>query len=212
MGCMNWSVDSFPNRLSAKEEAILFSRMENGDEFARQVLITHNMKLVTYVVRGFSFSDTERDDIISCGMVGLMHAVDAYKVRSDVRFSAFAVKCIRNEILKLHFRQKKKSSKECSFDDIIVDGDSSLTIEEVLPDGSDVEADVDRVMCKSFVLDLITTTLSDEQGYVIKRRYGLVDGVEASRFEVAKELNITYSGVSHSEKRAVEKLKKAFWG
>ncbi len=212
MGCMNWSVDSFPNRLSAKEEAILFSRMENGDEFARQVLITHNMKLVTYVVRGFSFSDTDRDDIISCGMVGLMHAVDAYKVRSGVRFSAFAIQCIRNEILKLHFRQKKKTSKECSFDDIIVSDDSSLTIEEVIPDSIDVEADVDRLMCKSVVLDLINTTLSNEQGYVVKRRYGLIDGVETSRQEIAKELNITYSGVSHSEKRAVEKLKNAFWG
>lgn len=212
MGCNNWRPDEFPKRLPAKEEALLFLRFKNGDEFARQVLITHNMRLVTYVVQKFSFCESDRDDIISCGMVGLMQAVDSYKADSGTRFSTFAVTCIKNEILKLHFRLKAKSSKDSSIEDIVFGDDLSLTIEDVIPDDSDIEDDVDMRLGHDTLLGIISSALSEEQGYIIKRRYGLVDGVEASRFEVAKELNITYSGVSHSEKRAVEKLKKAFWG
>ena len=42
---------SFPPPLSAEEEAEYFKRLEGGDENARQKLISHNLRLVSHIVR-----------------------------------------------------------------------------------------------------------------------------------------------------------------
>ena len=45
------TTDSFPQPLSRQEEKYYLQMLERGNEFARQVLIEHNLRLVAHVVR-----------------------------------------------------------------------------------------------------------------------------------------------------------------
>ena len=45
--------ETLPAPLSAEEEAALMRRIMDGDESAREPLITHNLRLVVYIARKF---------------------------------------------------------------------------------------------------------------------------------------------------------------
>ena len=48
--------DTLPSPLTAAEEAEVFRRIEEGDDSARELLITHNLRLVVYIARKFENS------------------------------------------------------------------------------------------------------------------------------------------------------------
>ena len=53
------------------------------------------------------------EDLISIGTIGLIKAVETYKEDYGSRLATYAARCIDNELL-MHFRAKKKTSKEVS--------------------------------------------------------------------------------------------------
>lgn len=84
--------------LSAEEEMNYAKRMEEGDEFARQMLIEANLRLVVsiakkYVGRGMSFLD-----LIQEGNLGLIKAVEKFDYRKGYKFSTYATWWIRQAI------------------------------------------------------------------------------------------------------------------
>lgn len=209
MSC-GWRIADFPLRLSSDEEDELFRKMKDGDESARNQIIIRNMRLVPVVLKYFSYDCNELEDIISCGMVGLIHAVDSYDLEFGKRFAPYAIGCIRNEILKMHYRLKAKQKNDIMFDDIIYDDGCALTLEDTLADGSDVEETVEWRVCKEVVVGLVDTVLTPHQRYVICRRYGLDGNNPMTQAALAEEMNITYSGIGKVEKRAIESLKRYF--
>ncbi len=67
----------------------------------RQRLIESNLRLVLFVVRRLRCyvpPSMERDDLISCGIIGLIEAVDRFDPAKGFEFSTFAVKRIRGAI------------------------------------------------------------------------------------------------------------------
>lgn len=213
MSCVqNWNVATFPKRLSDEEERELFEQKSHGSMHARRSLIVHNMCLVAMVVlREYTFTGSDRDDIISCGMIGLIKAVDAFNYRLGFRFSSFAVPCIRNEIKAVFCRQAEKTSKEIFIDDVQDDDRRCLTIEDTLIDPADVEESVDWRLCREQVESLIESSLTQRQQDIITKRYGIDGKAPMTQMNVAQELGITYSGVGKAEKKAIQKLKDEFW-
>lgn len=53
------------------------------------------------------------EDLLSIGTIGLMKAVVTFDPEKSARLATYAARCIENELL-MHFRGKKKSSKEVS--------------------------------------------------------------------------------------------------
>ena len=98
--------ETLPSPLSAEEELSLLK--ENNDQ-SRDLLIIHNLRLVVYIARKFDGSGTNIEDLISIGTIGLIKAVDTFKVENGARFATYAARCIQNEIL-MHFRHTKKDS------------------------------------------------------------------------------------------------------
>ena len=71
--------NSFPKPLSEKEEKECLEKMMQGDESAKEKLITHNLRLVAHVVKKYSGS-AETDDLISVGSIGLIKAINTYSL------------------------------------------------------------------------------------------------------------------------------------
>lgn len=84
--------------LTNEEKDALFVRIRQGDEHARELFINGNLRLVLSVIRRFSSSAENADDLFQIGCVGLIKAIDNFNTELGVRFSTYAVPMIIGEI------------------------------------------------------------------------------------------------------------------
>lgn len=203
---------TFPQPLTAREEREYLERYKEGDGEAREVLINRNMRLVAHVIKKYQSSDYEMEDLLSVGTIGLIKAVNTFDADKGSRLATYAAKCVENEILML-FRASKKYSREVSIYEPIgtdKDGESVSLIDVLEAEGVDA---VDQIAYQQDVKRLYLAYEKELKGTeqtVIRMRYGLFHSKEYTQREIAARLGISRSYVSRIEKRAVERLKKAF--
>ncbi len=203
----------FPKQLPRAEEEALIARMANGDEEARQLLITHNLRLVSHIARKYTVPGYGPDALISIGVIGLIKAVGSFKPPAGTALGPYAARCIENEIL-MTLRASRKYQGDVSLQDPVgTDGEGNdITYQDILgtsPD--DLENDVIRRLTLEKVGGVLGQ-LPPRERLVLEMRYGLTDGVQHPQHEVAHILGISRSYVSRVEKRAVTLLREAIWG
>jgi len=81
-----------------KEMKILFERLADGEREAREELINCNLKLVLSVLKNFTNRGENMDDLFQIGCIGLMKAIDNFKLEHSVNFSTYAVPMILGEV------------------------------------------------------------------------------------------------------------------
>ena len=84
------------------DQKALWRALANGDAAARETLLKEHLSLVHHVARQLSRSlaaPADFDELVSCGTIGLMSALDAFDVSRGLAFSTFAVPRIRGAIL-----------------------------------------------------------------------------------------------------------------
>ncbi len=93
----------------AKEERRLLRLIKKGDLDAREKFILHNMRLVlSCVLRFVDSNDPKAMDLVSSGTLGLIKAIEDFKISKKNRFSTYAVWWIQARIRKeLHMLQPK---------------------------------------------------------------------------------------------------------
>lgn len=84
--------------LKAAEKEELFTRIEEGDKGAREKYIKGNLRLVLSVIKRFSSSNENVDDLFQIGCIGLIKAIDNFDSSLNVKFSTYAVPMIIGEI------------------------------------------------------------------------------------------------------------------
>ena len=84
--------------LTNAQMKVLFERIANGDESAREEFIGGNLKLVLSVVQRFAGRGEQMDDLFQVGCIGLMKSIDNFDTTLGVRFSTYAVPMIIGEI------------------------------------------------------------------------------------------------------------------
>ncbi len=84
--------------LKEEEKTLLFERIADGDMNAREQYIEGNLRLVLSVIKRFSQSDENVDDLFQIGCVGLIKAIDNFDRTLGVKFSTYAVPMIIGEI------------------------------------------------------------------------------------------------------------------
>lgn len=84
--------------LKNEEKAELFARIEEGDQEAREQYIKGNLRLVLSVIKRFSQSNENVDDLFQIGCIGLIKAIDNFNPELEVKFSTYAVPMIIGEI------------------------------------------------------------------------------------------------------------------
>lgn len=101
-----------PNRNSRKlswdkqltRELFVRYRLE-GDELARDELITMYLNLVKYLASRFRNRGEPIDDLVQVGTIGLIKAIDRFDIERQVEFTTYATPTIVGE-LKRYFRDK----------------------------------------------------------------------------------------------------------
>jgi RNA polymerase sporulation-specific sigma factor len=205
------TAQNFPPPLEAGEEAATFRLARAGSEDARQKLILHNLRLVSHIVRKYYATAKNQEDLVSIGTIGLVKAVDSFKIDNGTRFATYAAKCIQNEIL-MHFRSQKKLNAEVSMNETIdVDRDGNpLTYTDVISSEENLAEDVMRHVEGERALMLVRTRLEPREQQVIALRFGLGGLTPLTQREIAIKLGISRSYVSRIEKAAIEKLRDGF--
>ena len=84
--------------LTDGEKRDLLALAQAGDKAARDRLILGNLRLVLSVIRRFSSRNENPDDLFQVGVIGLIKAIDHFKLDLDVKFSTYAVPMIIGEI------------------------------------------------------------------------------------------------------------------
>ena len=80
--------------LSEKEKIALLKKAREGDENARQKMISGNLRLVLSVVQKFTNRGENLDDLFQVGCIGLIKAIDNFDLNQNVRFSTYGVPMI----------------------------------------------------------------------------------------------------------------------
>jgi len=204
------SNNSFPQPLSEKEEKYYLNKLSEGDLLAKSVLVERNLRLVAHIVKKYSFSNKDIDDLISIGTVGLIKAIDSFDSKKGTRLATYAARCIENEILMLIRNNKKTRGEVYLQDPIGIDKEGNeISLMDVLSSEEDsiVEIVENKIQIKK-LYDKINTSLQEREKSIIQMRYGLLDGKPKTQREIAKLLGISRSYVSRIEKRALKKLQK----
>ena len=191
--------NSFPRPLSEEEEErYLAAYEETGDIEAKNKLIEHNLRLVAHIVKKYSNTGKDPDDLISIGTIGLIKSVNTYNRSKGVRLATYAARCIENELL-MHLRTTKKNKVEVSLNEPIgIDKEGNeISFNDVL--GTDPDSILDDVETRMQIKKLyriLRDNLKERERLVITMRYGLGDEPCKTQREVAKILHISRSYVS----------------
>lgn len=206
---------AFLTPLSAKEETYYLSILHGDDEKAafeaRQILIERNLRLVAHVAKKYAGFGEEQEDLISVGTIGLMKGIMTYQPHKGSRLATYAARCIDNELLML-FRARKKIHREVSlFEPIGTDreGNEIHFLDICEQEQSDI---VDQLDFKEKMSELAGAieVLTPREREIIFRRYGLSGYREMTQQEIGELFGISRSYVSRIEKKALQKMKKAF--
>lgn len=76
----------------------LLQKVKQGDQSAREKLISGNLRLVLSVIQRFVNRGENLDDLFQIGCIGLIKAIDNFDINQPVRFSTYAVPMIQGEI------------------------------------------------------------------------------------------------------------------
>ena len=202
---------SFPKPLSEKQEREYLRRMHEGDAAARNRLVEHNLRLVAHIIKKYYGVQTEQDDLVSIGTIGLIKAIDTFKPDKNIRLSSYASRCIENEIL-MHFRSSKKTAQDVSLNETIdTDKDGNpLTLMDIMAVDDTILDDLDKKLNSRKLGQFIREELEERERTIILLRYGLDGHEPMTQKEIAQMMDISRSYVSRIETKALKKLRKRY--
>ena len=201
--------DILPAPLERDLERDALKRMAEGDESARAELIEHNLRLVVYIARRFENTGINIEDLISIGTIGLIKAINTFRLDKNIKLATYASRCIENEIL-MHLRKCAREKTEVSLDEPLnTDWDGNeLLLSDVLGTDSDVVMQpIERDVECQLLLDALQK-LNEQEKLIISMRYGLGRRREYTQKEVADRLGISQSYISRLEKRIILRLRR----
>ncbi len=201
--------ETLPPPLKSAEENEIMQRIENGDESAREKLITHNLRLVVYIAKKFESPSANVEDLISIGTIGLIKAVKTFCPSRNIKLATYASRCIENEIL-MYLRKTAQQKNEISIDEPLnVDWDGNeLLVADIL--GSDENIVNARIEQESEQKQLMRAVnkLNKRELSIMELRFGLNGRQPHTQKQVADELGISQSYISRLEKKIIKRLKK----
>lgn len=202
---------SFPKPLSEKQEREYLEQAANGNIEARNKLVEHNLRLVAHIIKKYYGTQSEQDDLVSIGTIGLIKAINTFDMNKNIRLSSYASRCIENEIL-MHFRYSKKSSQDISLNETIdTDKDGNpLTLLDIMSVDDNIIDELDMKFNRGKLSQFINEELDEREKQIIIMRYGLDGSKPMTQNSVAKRMNISRSYVSRIETKALKSLRKRF--
>ena len=202
------STDKLPEPLSKEDEVKYVELSMQGDEFARNKLIEHNLRLVVFLSKKYENTGVDLEDLVSIGTIGLIKGVNTYKLDKNIKLATYASRCIDNEIL-MFLRKNKRRRGEISFEDSLsYDSEGNeLHLEDILGTAEDIVTRPLEEEIEKKILYEELVKLNDRDKEIMMLRYGLCGRKEMTQKEVAEMLGISQSYISRIEKKVINKLK-----
>jgi len=214
---------------SEKENEMLEALGTEQGEWAKSILIEHNLRLVVYIAKRFDNTGVSVEDLISIGTIGLIKAINTYKTDKNIKLATYASRCIENEIL-MYLRRTSKNKMEVSIDEPLntdFDG-NELLLSDILGTEDDMIYKNLETQAEWNMLYKSIGKLSAREKTIICLRFGLKlegskekashkyaayqkeiqEGKELTQKEVATLLGISQSYISRLEKKIMKQLKK----
>ncbi len=204
---------TFLTPFTNEQENECLQRIKQGDLEAKKEMVLRNMRLVAHVAKKYQNSEEDMEDLISIGTIGLIKAIATYKEDYGSRLATYAARCIDNELL-MHFRAKKKHSKEVSLYEPIgtdKEGNQIHLLDIAGCEDVDVVEEMEQERKTQCIVALVPEVLEERERYIIVKRYGLYGQKVMTQREIAASLQISRSYVSRLEKRALAKLRAAYY-
>ena len=202
------ATDKLPPPLTKEEEEYYLVMANDGDNFARDKLIEHNLRLVVFLAKKYENTGVDLEDLVSIGTIGLMKGIKTFSMDKNIKLATYASRCIDNEIL-MFLRKNKKIKTEISLDESLsYDNEGNeLHLEDILGTEADiVTKPLEDELNKNLMLEEINK-LSKRDKDIISMRYGLYGNTEKTQKEVAEILGISQSYISRIEKKVIKRLK-----
>ena len=180
-----------PAPLSKEQEEEIFKKLENNDSDAKDMLITHNLRLVVYIAKKFESSGVGVEDLISIGTIGLIKACNTFSPQKNIKLATYA-------------------KYEMSIDEPLkVDWDGNeLLLSDILGTENDcVNKNIEDKAEWNVILKFIDR-LDVRERDIMKMRFGMLDGKEHTQKEVADKIGISQSYISRLEKKIICRLRK----
>lgn len=201
--------DTLPPPLGPVEEKRVFAELAAGIPGARDVLITHNLRLVVYIAKKFETPSTGLEDMISIGTIGLIKAVNTFEPGKNIKLATYASRCIENEIL-MYLRKSSNRRQDASIDEPLntdSDGNELLLVDVLVSEQCEVGEELER-SAERTALRCAVEKLGPRERQIMEMRFGLADGTEHTQKEVADAIGISQSYISRLEKRIIKRLRR----
>ena len=191
--------DTLPPPLPPEQERAALDALTRGQPQARDLLITHNLRLVVYIAKKFETPTAGIEDMISIGTIGLIKAVNTFEPTKNIKLATYASRCIENEIL-MYLRKSSNRRQDASIDepllmDVLTSDDPQV--------GEELERSAERAALRGAV-----GRLSPRERRIMELRFGLNHETEHTQKEVADTLGISQSYISRLEKRIIRRLRR----
>ena len=195
--------------MTGEKELECLQLLEEGDRDARDKLIVHNLRLVVYIAKKFENTGVPAEDLVSIGTLGLIKAINTFRLSKNIKLATYASRCIENEIL-MYLRKTNSLRTEVSFyEPLNIDWDGNeLLLSDVLGSEPDeIYRDLEWEDERSRLYKAVSR-LNNRERQIMTMRFGIGGGKEYTQKEVADELGISQSYISRLEKRIIEKIKR----
>lgn len=195
--------------LKKEEERKLIEAYKlRNDISARNKLIEHNLKYAcqlanTYRNKGLSFSD-----LISEANNGLIDAIEKYDVKQDVKLISYSKWWIIQRMQAALERENKlpretleiESGEESFYNDEMYDGNDCLDYE-------DNDFDYNEIMNNKYLIERITSQISDREKDIVYRYYGINQNERYTLEDIGKVYGLTRERVRQIVDKAMTKMR-----
>ena len=93
------ATDMLPEPLSKEMEELYIEKMQQGDIYAKEQLIEHNLRLVVFLAKKYENTGVDLEDLVSIGTIGLIKGIQTFQSGKNIKLATYASRCIDNEIL-----------------------------------------------------------------------------------------------------------------
>ena len=196
--------------LAMEDERVLLKHWQvSKDQCALESLVLSHARIVFYWARKLSDDQTEREDLVSEGILGLIHAADLFDLDRDVRFSTYARWWVKNATMTARDQLRAvvetpagiQNSTQHSIDDD--DSFASLASDDPNPEET-VIAQSTQNLLRNCLQDAMTVLEDTDRDVLYSRT---LKHPPESIQSLAARLGINSTKLRQVERRAMSRLK-----
>ena len=204
-------------RLSEEELNRYIFEFKKGNYQYRNTIINSYVALVKSRVKTrFNEVPFDKEDLISVGFIGLLRALDMFKIEKNVKFITYATRCIDVEIIQYIKAESKNLNVDSLEKNILFTEDSvnkialDVTFKDTISDcNSNVEDNYEK---KELAMEVrrIINTLSPNEKKMVCMYFGIDTDRMYKQKEIADILDVSQTYISSEITKSLTKIKTKF--